>query len=180
MDAVFFQTFSQIPIFRDRVQYADSFFPCIGVGSGRKVYDLGNGQVLKLAVNRRGISQNATEIRVYVQSENKNILTKIFHHNISHWWLVCEKATALTEADFHELTGLQLAGFLYNLRFHRNGAIQHPLFDAAITLLKCFNLDRFDISDESAWGVVDNRPVLVDYGLTLDDAQRLYHVHYAH
>ena len=50
-----FQSFSK------KAAYVAKFFPKIGSGSSRIVFDMGDGNVLKLAKNEKGYDQNNTE-----------------------------------------------------------------------------------------------------------------------
>ena len=56
------------------------YYKFIGIGSGRIVYDLENGYVVKIAKNNRGIAQNKTEYEISL-SDNTNLyyLIKRFH-----------------------------------------------------------------------------------------------------
>jgi len=47
-------------------QLSNGAYPLLGTGSGRKVYDLRNGSVLKAAKNAKGYAQNQVE---YIISE---------------------------------------------------------------------------------------------------------------
>lgn len=150
----------------------------IGVGTGRVVYDLGDGRVIKIAKNKRGIMQNKTEAFVYSSSFDKSIFPVICCVDPNLRYIICEKATVINEGTFQEIVGVGLSDFLYNVRFLKNLVTPNWLHVKTIDLITRFDLDRFDISSETSWGVVGERIVLLDYGLTLDSARKYYDVAY--
>ena len=53
------------------------FYKYLGVGSGRVVFDLENGNVVKVALNRRGIAQNEAEYKIALTNDS-HLFAKIF------------------------------------------------------------------------------------------------------
>jgi len=51
------------------------YYKFIGIGSGRIVYDLENGYVVKVANNNKGIAQNKTEYKISL-SDNTNLFAR--------------------------------------------------------------------------------------------------------
>jgi hypothetical protein len=65
----------------------------IGIGSTRLVFDLSNGNVLKLAVSNKGFQCNITEARIYsyASPEIRKHLGRIKKYHFKYRWLVMKK-----------------------------------------------------------------------------------------
>ena len=165
--------------FSERKKYADANFKCIGKGTGRYVYSLNDKYVLKLAKNKKGIAQNLVEINIHKTRNYDDITANIIEYDINGVYTIQEKAHIITEDKFKDITRMQLRGFLYYLRHNMKwDGHNHIFYDKVNSLIKKFDLDRFDVTNESSWGIINNNVVLVDYGLNLDIARNLYGVQY--
>jgi len=162
--------------FGDRKSIANINYRLINKGTGRLVYDLNNGYVLKLAKNIKGIAQNKNESNPRIQKEFSDVVAKVIEFDINGKYLIQEKVNPITEADFEKLTGLQERGFMYYLRF--NHEWDNTFYSKVNSFVSKFGLDRFDISNISSWGERDGKSVLIDYGLTMETARKLYKVAY--
>ena len=173
---------SEFKTFKERKDYANENFKKLSHGTSRNVYIYSDKYVLKVAKNPKGIAQNLTESNPEILKKYSDIVAKVTDYNKNGKWLLQQKVEQVDNIEFEDITGFQKRGFLYWLR-HKSEELNKwyrskPLarkFDAFISQ---FGLDRFDIANDSAWGKINNKVVLLDYGLTLETARKLYHVNY--
>lgn len=79
----------------------------IGSGSGRAVFDLGDGAVLKVAKNPRGVAQNEIESDGYVQQAYSDLVAPVLDSDPNHdLWLVMAKARKVDAKRFRQLSGI--------------------------------------------------------------------------
>lgn len=136
-------------------------YRCIGSGSGRKVFDLENGFVIKIAKNRKGIAQNEAEYHI-ASSNRSNFFAKITHVSEDFMLLIMEKA----ERIYH---------FSYVLNYF-NVRSNRELFqiEEFRTILKNHNLLPVDLCKRANWGMINNCPVVIDYGFTWRVKRKYY------
>ncbi len=171
--------FTQLHKFSDRKKYADENYKLLNKGTGRYVYDINNEYVLKLAKNNKGIEQNKTEINISKSGKYNDITANVVEFDDNGLYLIQQKAYRLTEQGFKDITGLQLQGFLYYLRHDRKWDGENiKFYNKVNSLVNEFELDRFDITNENSWGIINNNVVIVDYGLDMNTARKLYGVKY--
>lgn len=171
--------FKQLQKFADRKKYADENYKLLNKGTGRYVYDINHEYVLKLAKNNKGIEQNKTEINISKSGKYNDITANVVEFDENGLYLIQQKAYRLTEQGFKDITGLQLQGFLYYLRHDKKwdgGNVK--FYNKVNSLVNEFELDRFDIANENSWGIINNNVVIVDYGLDMNTARKLYGVKY--
>ena len=70
----------------------------IGNGSGRSVYDIGEGYVAKFARNIRGIAQNYTEYEIFMRSYTY-ILAEVYKISADNYILIMQKAKPLEDIN---------------------------------------------------------------------------------
>jgi len=113
-------------------------------GAGRKVY-IFNDYVLKIAKNKRGLKENQNEYYLYNNADMtiKNFLCPIIDFNGKH--LLMRKA---------ELINLE--------KFEKEilPVVKHIIID----LYNKYNIDDFDLNCHFNWGILNNKPVIIDYG----------------
>lgn len=123
----------------------------IDCGSKRIVYDLGNGLVLKVAINRKGLRDNRKEMKVYRSAPRylKKHLARIRQYG--RGWLVMDKVTRKIPPK-----SLKYRARLRRLkyRFKRRGIVPKDLISKKQKKLKGSNtrLNR------------KGRIVIIDYG----------------
>ena len=66
----------------------------IGAGSARKVYDLNNGFVIKIARNIKGIAQNEAEFLISNDDES-SLFAKVYFLSDDYKYLIMEKANGI-------------------------------------------------------------------------------------
>lgn len=159
----------------------------IGEGQGRTVYRLQNGTVLKVAKNLGGISQNEAEATVCKSEETSDIFPRIFELGPNATWLIAEEAKGMTRVKFSTLTGIpwnefqfaiggsfpnsldvshQTANLLKQYQDAFNKHYANPFLRRVINLIKDCKYEPGDIVKLDSWGVVRNKPVIIDSGFT--------------
>lgn len=136
--------------------------PVIGIGSGRIVYDLANGYVVKMARNKKGLAQNKAEFRIAAAGSSP-LIANILSVSMDYKYLIMEKAEKIRSVEpvclFHNVSNLkELFRKDYFSEFIRNNELLLP-----------------DLYRKSSWGIINGRPVLVDYGFT-KDVRRYYRI----
>jgi len=133
----------------------------IGKGSGRIVYDLGNGKVLKSAKNMKGIAQNIEEYRIAL-ADNSGLFARIYDMSGDYRFLIMDKADGIRDIShvwkyFHVRSNNEL----YQLRILREISVRYDL------LIR-------DLGRAVNWGLINGRPVIIDYGFTRDVRRKFY------
>ncbi|NLO09202.1 MAG: hypothetical protein GX129_04950 [Clostridiales bacterium] len=125
----------------------------IGWGTGRTVFDLENGYVVKAAKNRKGIEQSKAEYRISNMDQN-NIFAQVIALSDDYKYLIMEKA--------QRINSFSVIWDYYKVRNNRQ------LFSLEVfnKLLPMYDLLPNDLYRLSSWGIVKERPVIVDYGFT--------------
>lgn len=133
----------------------------IGSGSGRDVFDLGNGYVAKVAKNRAGIAQNKCEYRISA-NDNSDLFAKVIKISNNYKIVIMEKAEGINNISYvWRYFNVANKKELFNLREIQN-------------LKRKYNLLLGDFNRESSWGIINGRPVIIDYGFTRDIKARYY------
>lgn len=166
--------------FRERVKYLTHGKPILGKGSGRVVCDYSADAVLKIAYNKKGIEQNKTEVAVSSKATDCTPIARVLSHHPDYSYILQQKADLFNDSVFENSSkGITVDDFFYFLRFKMRAICDRSsLFEQALSTCTAHGLDPFDVSDRKAWGIIGERPVLIDYGLTLSTARRLYKVSY--
>ncbi len=125
----------------------------IGWGSGRTVFDLENGYVVKAAKNRKGIEQNKAEYRISNLDQN-NVFAQVIALSDDDKYLIMEKA--------QRIKSFSVIWNYYKVKNNRQ------LFSLEVfnKLLPMYDLLQGDLYRLSSWGIVKEKPVIVDYGFT--------------
>lgn len=133
----------------------------VGSGSGRNVYDIGGGFVAKVARNQRGIAQNEAEYRISL-SDSSGLFASIITATPDL------RVTIMAKAE-------PLEHFCAVLRYFRvrdkRELYKIPLIYSA---LRRHRLVFPDLCRVQNWGVVNGRPVIVDYGFTTPVKRKYY------
>lgn len=128
-------------------------YPKLGSGSGRKVYDLKDGNVLKAAKNVKGYAQNQVEY-IISEMDDSELFAKVSLISENSRFLIMQKAAPITDfaivrSYFHVNTNYELF-CLNNLSY-----------------IPCkYNLLISDLCRPANWGLLKGRPVIIDYGFT--------------
>lgn len=136
-------------------------FRLLGYGSGRRVFDLNNGYVVKVARNRKGIAQNRVEYQISTESEI-TIITRTISISEDGRYLIMEKAD-------------RLRNFSYVLQYYNAHSLNELLTrDDIIELIEHYHMVKADLRRISNWGITNGRPVVIDYGFTQEVRKKYY------
>ena len=126
----------------------------LGAGSGRRVFDLGNGYVVKVAKNRKGIAQNKAEHSIS-QRKDSPVFAKIPKVSENYDLLIMEKADSLLLfSDVLRYFKVNSYRELFQLKEFRYMTKELGLLEA-------------DLRRTRNWGKISGRPVIIDYGFTI-------------
>jgi len=137
------------------------YYRYIGSGSGRQVFDLRNGYVIKVAKNIAGIAQNKVEYKI-----SSNDQSPLF-------------AKVIQASNDFALLIMQKADEIYNISYvwkYFNVTSKRELFNSKElqNIKSSYNLLLNDFGRESSWGIINGRPVIIDYGFTREVRERYY------
>lgn len=133
----------------------------IGAGSGRKVFDLENGYVAKVARNSRGIAQNEAEYNISL-TDDSGLFAKIKAVSKGFRLLIMEKADRIRDITFvwkyFEVRSNQQ---LYHLKVIKDATSKHSLLIG-------------DLGRSVNWGQINGKPIVIDYGFTQNVRRNYY------
>mgnify|MGYP001434148079 CR=1 FL=1 len=137
------------------------YYRYIGSGSCRHVFDLGNGHVIKLAKNEAGIAQNKSEYEISAK-DNSDLFAKVIQPSDEFSLLIMQKADKINNisyvCDYFNVTTKRE---LFKLKELQNIKMN-------------YNLVLGDFYRKSSWGIINERPVIIDYGFTREIKERYY------
>lgn len=180
----FLQKLTEEKDFKKRIEVAKEVFDVLGEGSSRMVFDLPDDRVLKIALNEKGIDQNLFESHPKMQTECTN---KVLVADPEGKWLIVKKAKSLTEKRFKEMVGFTFDEFTDALFYKFNNEsdmkrpkkyeeiVEHPLYKCLLEMMVgSDDLQLGDVMRISSWGEVNDKPLLIDIGLS----REIYKEHY--
>ena len=135
----------------------------IGSGSSRRVYDLNNGYVIKVAKDIRGVFQNQTENTTYL-AQNSNFFAPVVAISEDYKLLIMPKARKIKYID--------TVCKYYNVKSIRSLIMLDTLNDD----ITRNSLGKSDLTRVSSWGLINDVPLLIDYGLTHSIFKKYYGV----
>lgn len=133
----------------------------IGSGSGREVFDLGNGYVIKAAKNIAGIAQNKCEY-IISSNDNSNLFAKVIQVSNDFTLLIMQKADKIYDISH--------VWEYFNVTSERELLESKELQN----IKRRYNLVLEDFDRESSWGMINGRLVIIDYGFTREVSERYY------
>lgn len=175
--------------FAARKRYADQHLKKLGSGSARHVYAIDDEKALKLAANKKGLSQNADEHQISTIGWHDDVVAKVFDSHPDDLWIESELARKINPSRFRELTGFnieEVGTFLNQYNDQRNGKnphhkvspekydelIESEFITDILSIVDNWDMQTGDWGRISSYGEVkrNGKPqiVLVDYGLTQD------------
>lgn len=137
------------------------YYRYIGSGSGRKVFDLGNGYVIKVAKNKAGIAQNKSEYKISFYNHS-NLFAKVIQASNNFNLLIMQKA--------NKINNISYVWKYFNVTSQREFLNLKELQN----IERNYNLLLDDLARESSWGTINGRPVIIDYGFTREVQQSYY------
>lgn len=176
-------TFLKMKSFRQQALYANNNLKRLTSGSGRIVYEIDTYKVLKLAKNTKGVEQNKAEADFYVQENWGDIIAKVLEHDDEYRWVVSERASKISLSQFKRYVGVSPDEFYKYLCTETGtvyGAVSTPseetvailsedpdnFANRVIDLVTEYDMMPGDFRRLSSYGIVNDKVVIVDYGLT--------------
>jgi len=93
----------------------DGAYKSIGSGSGRRVFDLENGYVVKVAKNKKGFAQNEAEYQISSAS-NSALFAKVLQISEDYRMLIMQKAEKIKHiSEVWEYFNVKSNRELYNV-----------------------------------------------------------------
>jgi len=139
----------------------DGAYKSIGSGSGRRVFDLDNGYVVKVAKNRKGIAQNEAEYQISSRS-NSVLFAKVLQVSEDYRMLIMQKAEVIKHiSEVWEYFNVQNNRALYYVEEIRYISSE-------------YNLLMADLYRPVNWGKINSRPVIIDFGFTKRVRKKYY------
>jgi hypothetical protein len=137
-------------------------FTFLGEGISRSVYAINNDYVIKIAKGREGLYQNRVEKYVFTHASKtlKAYLCPILWYKPG--MIVMPRAIPLSQITNSEFVDLK------SIRSEPNA------YKDLLYLSKKFYLFFEDIESTSSWGLINNIPVLIDYGCTSEEGDWFY------
>lgn len=144
-----------------RMDITDGLYKCLGSGSGRQVFDLNNGYVVKVAKNRKGFAQNKVEH--YISRNSRiDLLAEVVEVSEDYSLLVMEKAQKISDIrDVWDYFRVKSNRELLEHRDVKKLYMQYRLLPR--DLLRVCN-----------WGRIGNFIVIIDYGFTFEVRMKYY------
>lgn len=137
------------------------YYRYIGSGTGRSVFDLGNGYVIKVARNTAGIAQNLSECEISL-NDHSNLFAKVVQVSNDFKLIIMQKADKLSNISY--------VWNYYNVK-NKLELLSLPGIRNAI---RKYNLLFGDLDRASSWGLINGRPVIIDYGFTREVKNGFY------
>jgi len=133
----------------------------IGSGSGRLVFDLENGYVAKMAKNKKGFAQNSIEKQI-AAIDHSGLFAKIEAVSEDSKYVIMEKADKINHmSEVWEYFHVRNNRELFRLKELNEIITEYQL------LLP-------DLYRPYSWGLVKNRPVIIDFGFTREVRRKYY------
>jgi len=139
----------------------DGAYKSIGSGSGRRVFDLDNGYVVKVAKNKKGLAQNEAEYQISSKS-NSVLFAKILQVSEDYHMLIMQKAEVIKHIS-------EVWGY-FNVESNRGLYYVEEIRQISSE----YNLLMADLYRPVNWGRINSKLVIIDFGFTRRVRKRYY------
>lgn len=182
----------QIKSFAGRIRYVKERLQSIGKGSSRQVFKIDDDTVLKLAINKKGQSQNQTEGDYGMHSMYPDLIPELIDSDEEDdLWLVTKFANKITPKRFAELFGRSFEDYcralIYELDGRRDGRFKmskpeymdelyddYDFFQQVIDMAVNFDMPSGDLCRIGSYGELNGKIVIRDPGLTKETFKEHY------
>lgn len=187
--------FKSLKTFKERLKYCNQNLKRLGSGSSRAVYQIDDNKVLKLAMNKKGIAQNDTEIDRGSGDYFSSILAHVFDSHPDGLWVEMELAIPINKYEFRRLTEFDISDvgkYLINFQDENNG--KRTKYHLEQSLVDRLDNDEFvqqlrefvagtdalagDLGVATSYGIVrrnnHDELVLIDFGITTEIYKDFY------
>lgn len=167
------QELDSIRSFKGRLEYCrQRLGSSIGSGSSRICFNIGNGHILKLAKNKKGLAQNEFEEET---SRMSSAVVDVYDVADNHTWIVEELCKPAKEGDFDRILGIPFITFCDLVRYQYNmytrSGYEVRLFSITKDEAKHL-LDQIYDSDDGSF-IPSLLRLMGDYGLPCGDLLRV-------
>ena len=180
---------SNFSTFRARMNFCKENFDYVAGGTGRKVFDIGNGMALKLGCNRKGIDQNFVESDYGLSRMYPDLLNPTIDNCDDGHWMIVPLLEKISKKDLVNHVGMDLREmdiFLRGMEDERRGKAtrinwdqieENEVMSQVMDLVFNTTLLTGDWSRMSSWGrdPQTNSLRIIDWGLD----QQVYDKHYS-
>lgn len=136
-------------------------YKLLGSGSCRYVFDMNNGYVVKVAKDIRGTDQNKNEHTIY-SNHKSGFFAEVTYISEDNRLLIMTKAK-------------KIKNMKTVCRYYKVKSIKSLLrVNNFIDDINNNNISFGDLVRVSSWGMVNNIPVMIDYGLTHNTFSKYY------
>jgi len=193
------EKFKSLKSFPKRIKYCEENLQRISSGSSRIVYKIDDQKVLKLAKNKKGLSQNEIETEYSQYNDLSDILARTFDYADDNTWVEMELARKVTVAIFAQIVGFEWNEYVMAMNKHYrrvnpqrsigrfvdepNTEIEDEMWDnefcySMFSLLSNYDMQIGDLLRLTSYGVVNRNGqdtiVLIDYGLNNENYESYY------
>lgn len=133
----------------------------LGTGSGRVVFDLGDGNVVKVAKNRKGIAQNEAEYKISMHNDT-SLLAKVS--------CISERSTFLIMERAKKIQGISFVWKYFRVNSNKELYQIKELQDIS----EKHSLEIKDFGRAVNWGQINGKPIIIDYGFTQQVRRKFY------
>lgn len=117
------QELDSIRSFKGRLEYCrQRLGNSIGSGSSRICFNIGNGHILKLAKNKKGLAQNEFEEET---SRMSSAVVDVYDVADNYTWIVEELCKPAKEGDFDRILGIPFITFCDLVRYQYNAYVRN-------------------------------------------------------
>lgn len=192
------EVFKNLKSFAKRVEYCNQHLQRISSGSSRIVYKIDDEKVLKLAKNKKGLSQNEVEISAGNDYYLDDLVATVFESDPNNLWVEMELATKITKQTFQKIVNISFEEYCQTLRYYHREITgnrgpmsryemkpenmdemwENEFVSRMLDYIGNYNPPVGDLCAPSTYGVVKrdggDQIVMVDFGLNQD----VYDTHY--
>jgi hypothetical protein len=175
----------KLETYQARTKYAEKNLKHLSSGSSRIVYETPDKTIIKMAKNDKGIAQNKAESNPKMKSK---YLNEIISQAKNFSWLETHYLEKITEKDFEKMTDIDFNDFGDAIRYglkdvsesskskpkHFEEISKSDIYKEMKSVGEKFKLMPGDIARISSWGTKDDRPILIDAGLTKEVFEKFY------
>ncbi len=187
------EQFKNIKSFTERVRYCKTHLQRIAEGSSRMVFKIDEQKVLKLAKNRKGLSQNKSEADMGYNEGYFDCIAEVFDYDDNYLFVEMELAKKCTPNDFKRITGYDFKTFAKFIESEKYGRLtrefeqdfidevynEQAIMVQVSEFIRTYNMPVADLLTIKHYGVVNRNGeeviVIIDYGLT----EEVFSKHYS-
>jgi hypothetical protein len=176
---------SELKDFDDRVELAEEHWEKLGTGSARAVFKISDDLIIKIAINKKGVSQIKVEAEFDLQ---KPCVATVVVADPEGKWLISHFTDTMTHELFKKIIGYGFDNFMSCLFFAYNNESDNwikepksydeiknlPLFKCIGAMVVDGNILLGDVGKVSSWGVRNGKVLLRDYGLDKLTYEKFY------